>query len=99
MIESESGYIAFLAHLKNESILLGEGEEVRKGDVIGLVGNSGNSTMPHLHINLFDQMDDPYKAQVLPFVFSHYESMGENGNWLERTLSLPTVGTVVRFHA
>jgi hypothetical protein len=99
MIQAEGGYIVFLAHLRDQSILVTEGEPVRKGQKIGLLGNSGNATMPHLHINVFDQMDDPFNAEVLPFVFSRYEALGDDGQWLEKKSSIPGAGTFVRFHA
>ncbi len=99
MLQAKEGYIVFLAHLRNQSISVTEGEQVRQGQAIGMVGNSGNSTMPHLHINVFDQMDDPFKAEVLPFVFSSYESLGSDGLWIENRSSLPKAGTFVRFHA
>lgn len=99
MIQAKEGHIIFLAHLRNQSILVTEGEQVRQGQAIGMLGNSGNSTMPHLHINVFDQMEDPFKAKVLPFVFSSYETLGSDGLWVENKLSLPKAGTFVRFHA
>lgn len=99
MIQAKEGYIVFLAHLRNQSISVAEGAQVRQGEVIGMVGNSGNSTMPHLHINLFDQMTNPYKAEVLPFVFSKFDSLDRNGRWIENESSLPSAGTFVRFHA
>ena len=80
MIQAKEGHIVFLAHLRNRSILVTEGEQVRQGQEIGRLGNSGNSTMPHLHINLFDQMDNPFKAKVLPFVFSRYEVLESDGS-------------------
>ncbi len=98
MIQAEGGYIVFLAHLKNQSILVKEGQRIRRGEIIGSVGNSGNSTMPHLHINLFDQMHDPFKAVVLPFVFSSFKTLGDDGYWAEKRTSLPHVGELVRFH-
>ncbi len=52
MIQAKEGYIVFLAHLRNHSICLSEGDTVRQGDIIGQVGNSGNSSMPHLHMKL-----------------------------------------------
>lgn len=61
MIQAQQNHVAFLAHLRNNSILVTEGEQVRQGQIIGMVGNSGNSTMPHLHVNIFDQMDNPFK--------------------------------------
>ena len=97
MIQAKAGYIVFLAHLRNRSLVVTEGDEVRQGDVIGMVGSSGNSTMPHLHINLFDQMENPFKAEVLPFVFSSYETPGSDGRWVRNRSSLPAVGQFVRF--
>lgn len=41
----------YLAHLLRGSIVVSEGESTRAGDVVGRVGNSGNSTEPHLHIH------------------------------------------------
>ena len=99
MIETQEGYIVFLAHLRNQSIVVSEDSLVKRGELIGNIGNSGNSTMPHLHINVFDQMNDPYSAKVLPFVFSKYELLRNEGNWVEQKLSLPTPGAVVKFHA
>ena len=40
-----------LAHMKNGSISVKPGDQVITGDPIGLVGNSGNTTEPHLHIH------------------------------------------------
>lgn len=97
MIQAEEGYIVFLAHLRNNSILVTEGEKVKSGQVVGSLGNSGNSTMPHLHINLFDQMDDPFQANVLPFVFDRYKGLHADGSWKAVTTSIPEVGSFVRF--
>jgi murein DD-endopeptidase MepM/ murein hydrolase activator NlpD len=40
-----------LAHLRPGSVQVARGDLVRRGQVIGQVGNSGNSTEPHLHIH------------------------------------------------
>lgn len=97
MIQAHEGYIVFLAHLRDQSVSVTEGQVVRPADIIGRVGNSGNSTMPHLHLNLFDQMDDPFTAQVLPFVFDCYETLDNDGRYTENHSSLPMVGAVVKF--
>jgi hypothetical protein len=41
----------FLAHMKRNSLVVKEGDIIKMGDPIGQVGNSGNSTEPHLHIH------------------------------------------------
>jgi len=40
-----------LAHMKKSSITVKAGETINAGDPIGEVGNSGNTTEPHLHIH------------------------------------------------
>jgi hypothetical protein len=46
-----NGATIYLAHLMNGSIRVKAGEPVRKGQILGRVGNSGNTTEPHLHIH------------------------------------------------
>ena len=45
------GVEVILAHLRKESILVENGEVVQEGQLLGAVGNSGNTTQPHLHIH------------------------------------------------
>ncbi|MCZ4517018.1 M23 family metallopeptidase [Rhodococcus ruber] len=40
-----------IAHLKKGSVAVTAGQRVRAGQLLGVVGNSGNSTEPHLHIH------------------------------------------------
>ncbi|MBQ7437158.1 MAG: RICIN domain-containing protein [Oscillospiraceae bacterium] len=47
-----SKYYSLYAHLKKGSIKVREKENVNKGDIIGLVGVSGASTGPHLHLEM-----------------------------------------------
>lgn len=41
----------YMAHMKENSVLVKEGDTVQAGEEIGAVGNSGNTTEPHLHIH------------------------------------------------
>ncbi len=44
--------VSVLAHLKQGSICVKAGDQVKAGHVLGLCGNSGNSSEPHLHYHL-----------------------------------------------
>ena len=51
-IKHQSYEVSVLAHLKQGSIKVKVGDTVVEGEVIGLCGNSGNSSEPHLHYHL-----------------------------------------------
>lgn len=51
-IQHSDNEVSVLAHLKLNSIKVKIGDEVKKGKVIGLCGNSGNSSEPTLHYHL-----------------------------------------------
>lgn len=59
VIEHQNNEYSMLAHLKQNSIVVKEGESVKRGQLIGQCGNSGNSTEPHLH---FQVMNSPHYA-------------------------------------
>ena len=47
----------FFAHFKQNSIVVKQGQQVIKGEVLGLCGNSGNSSEPHLHFHIQNAED------------------------------------------
>ncbi|NOZ11377.1 MAG: M23 family metallopeptidase [Gammaproteobacteria bacterium] len=96
MIKTGGGQIVFLAHLKCGTTTVKSGQIVKTGDLIGNVGNSGNSTAPHLHMNIFDQMDDPYTAMVLPFVFKEYQELSSGEKWETQKLNVPKIKSFIR---
>ena len=55
MIQHESGYVSVYAHLKLGSVAVKTGDLVKAGDKIGVCGNSGNSSEPHLHFHVQDK--------------------------------------------
>jgi hypothetical protein len=75
VLELEPGVYAFYAHLQPGSIRVQIGETVTTGQVLGLLGNTGNSTAPHLHFQLADG-PDILTATSLPFVLDHWTLAG-----------------------
>jgi hypothetical protein len=67
---------AFYAHLQKDSLLVKQGDHVKRGQVLGLLGNTGNSSGPHLHFHL---MDGPsvLGSSGLPYVIDAFEVAGE----------------------
>ena len=71
VVEVGPGQHLFIAHLRAGSIPLVTGQSVRQGDLVGRVGNSGNSSEPHVHLHL---QDTPFtdEGEGIPFSFSNY---------------------------
>lgn len=60
-----------LAHLRAGSIRVRAGQSVTTGQELGACGNSGNSTQPHLHLQVMDS-PDPFTARGVPMAFRDY---------------------------
>jgi len=52
IVDHENGEFSFLAHLKQGSVTVKKGDRVKTGELLGLVGNSGDSKIPHIHHHL-----------------------------------------------
>ena len=66
IIDIGGGKYAFYAHLKPGSLRVKVGDRVTRGQVVGLVGNSGNSTEPHLHFHISDA-NSPLGSEGVPY--------------------------------
>lgn len=75
ILEIGPGVYAFYAHMLPGSVAVEVGDTVRAGDVLGLLGNSGSTSGPHLHFGLLD-LPDPLLGNSLPMAFSSYTLAG-----------------------
>lgn len=94
---------ALFLHLQPGSLRVKVGDRVKKGAVIGLVGNTGDSKSPHLHFQLVTGFDAgggnaiPCAAgEGIPFVFESYRAPTADRNELHRR-ELPLNGETVNF--
>ena len=58
VIDLGGGNFAFYAHMIKGSVAVEVGDFVTRGQVIGLVGNTGNTSAPHLHFHMIPRTND-----------------------------------------
>jgi hypothetical protein len=66
-----NGNFAFYAHLKTGSVAVKPGDDLKSGQQIAALGNTGNTDAPHLHFHLMDG-PDPLASNGLPFVIDKF---------------------------
>ena len=80
ILDIGGGNFAFYAHLQPGSLRVKLGDKVRRGQVLGLVGNSGNSTEPHLHFHI-ENGSSPLGAEGLAYSLASFEVVGHGWEW------------------
>jgi hypothetical protein len=69
--EIGGGNYAFYAHLATGGVKVKPGDQLTTGQAIAALGNSGNTSAPHLHFHVMSN-PDPLRANGLPFVFANF---------------------------
>lgn len=77
-IDIGHGRYALYAHVQPGSLRVKVGDHVKRGQVVALLGNSGNSTEPHVH---FQVADGPtfLSSEGLPYAMDHFDVIGHCG--------------------
>jgi hypothetical protein len=105
IIDIGGGKYAFYAHLQPGSLKVRVGDHVRRGQVIGLVGNSGNSTEPHLHFHISDG-NSPLGSEGVPYRQESFEVVGrcrmfnlgcQRSDPVTRKAEVPLANLLIRF--
>lgn len=76
IIDHGNGEFSFIAHLRQGSVKVQPGQAIERGDLLGLCGNSGNSSEPHLHYHL-QTTTDFGRGEGLPAQFREYVADGK----------------------
>ena len=69
------GRFATYGHLHTGSVRVSVGQRVKRGQVLGLVGNTGNSSEAHLHLQVTDGPSG-FASNGIPFVFHRFQLEG-----------------------
>jgi murein DD-endopeptidase MepM/ murein hydrolase activator NlpD len=111
VLDLGQGRYALYAHMQPRQMRVRVGDRVRRGQVLGLLGNSGNAVGPHLHFHIADS-PTPLDGEGLPFVIDSFEVLGvespqafKEGTWRpdphtkadKRRMEMPIDNAVVRF--
>lgn len=81
------------AHLQRGSVKVRAGDSVRRGDVLALLGNSGNTTGAHLHLQVTDR-NSVLQSEGVPFVFADFTYLGPGSDYPEKQVSVPWVRSI-----
>jgi Peptidase family M23 len=98
ILDIGGGAFVLYAHMKPGSVRVKTGDVVRAGDVIGEVGNSGNSQAPHLHLHVMDAADG-LLANGLPYVFERFRVSGRAAGGTEDFDRAEATGTPMAVEA
>ncbi|CAN5731561.1 hypothetical protein BH09VER1_BH09VER1_39410 [soil metagenome] len=80
-----------LSHFRCGGLRVREGERVRRGQLLGYLGNSGRSPFPHLHLQM--QTQPEIGAATIPFRLHDYRTPSEK--WTYQFRELPIKGQIV----
>jgi hypothetical protein len=90
-----NGQFAHFFHLQPGSLCVKVGDHVRRGQVLALIGNSGDSREPHVHFEVTTS-SKPLAGEGLPYLIDRYRVKSEK-SWEGRTRELPLKDMVIDF--
>ncbi|HMF02473.1 MAG TPA: M23 family metallopeptidase [Terriglobia bacterium] len=95
IIDHGNNQFGYYAHLKPFTLAVKAGARVKAGDVIGEVGNSGDSAEPHLHFHVMNNAD-PAMADGIPIVFENWKAESYSRFPVTRQLAILPRGEFVQ---
>ncbi len=100
VLDLGNGVFAFYAHMQKGSVRVASGERLKRGQVLGRLGNTGNTSAPHLHFQLMES-PSPLGSNGIPYLLDAFAVAGQvsaagfaaatgvEGNWRKGLLPRP----------
>lgn len=95
IIDHGNNQFGYYAHLKPFTVAVKPGARVKAGDLLGEVGNSGDSSEPHLHFHVMNSAD-PSQADGIPVVFESWKAQAYSRLPVARQLGILPRGEFVQ---
>jgi murein DD-endopeptidase MepM/ murein hydrolase activator NlpD len=95
IINHGNNQFGYYAHLKPFSVTVKPGAQVKAGDVLGEVGNSGDSSEPHLHFHVMNN-PDPSQGDGIPLVFDKWKAQSYSRSPVAREMGIVPRGEFVQ---
>lgn len=101
VIDLGDGVYAFYAHLQKGSVQVSVGDGVKRGQVMAKLGNTGNTSGPHLHFHLMEGAS-PLCSNGIPYTIDSFAMTGQipisdfakatgiEGDWSKGMFSTPS---------
>jgi Peptidase family M23 len=93
VLDLGDGVFAFYAHLQKGSVRVASGDQVKRGQVLGKLGNTGNTSAPHLHFHLMESPSvlDSFAIAGQVSAADFAAATGVEGNWSKWLLRSPNL--------
>src|SRR5262249_20985504 len=100
VLDLGNGLFAFYAHMQKGSVTVKPGDKVVRGHVLGKLGNSGNTSAPHLHFHIVNGAS-VLGSEGLPYIIDRFDLAGQipakefeqasgvEGDWSQGRLAQP----------
>jgi hypothetical protein len=76
VLDLGDGVFAFYAHLQKGSVVVSPGDHVKRGQLLGKLGNTGNTSGPHLHFHLMEGASE-LGSNGIPYLIDHFDLAGQ----------------------
>jgi murein DD-endopeptidase MepM/ murein hydrolase activator NlpD len=102
VVRHRDGRNATYAHMQKGSLTVAVGDRVRAGQTLGRLGNTGNTSAPHLHFQITEGSESVLGSSGVPFALDRFSLQGQvdpqrwatattlEGTWNEGLLSTPS---------